>query len=312
MCGMSDRRLRYIRYADDFLLGFTGPKEEAEEIKSELEHFLRDHLKLEMSPEKTLITHAGTEQARFLGYDIGVNNNPTTGKCTPGKIQLRLPPQKLEAKITKYMRNGKPIHRAELRNGSDFSIVETYGSEFRGIVQYYALAVNRHWFHHLQWVMETSLLKTLAHKHKSTVRKMARRLTTEVYHQGGMRRCLEVKLERPGKEPLIARFGGIRLTTDPQMYIMDRPADQDRTPPPRAELITRLMMDTCELCGSREEIQIHHVRKLANLTVKGQRERPSWLLKMAALKRKTLVVCKPCHVAIHAGRPTRISTETIK
>jgi group II intron reverse transcriptase/maturase len=125
------RRLRYIRYADDFLLGFTGPKEEAEEIKARLEHFLRDNLKLELSPEKTLITHAGTEKARFLGYDIGVNNVPAEGKSMPGRIQLRLPIQKLEAKIAKYMRDGKPIHRTELRNGSDFSIVEKYGSEFR-------------------------------------------------------------------------------------------------------------------------------------------------------------------------------------
>jgi group II intron reverse transcriptase/maturase len=147
------RRLRYIRYADDFLLGFAGPKEEAEEIKIQLEQFLRDSLKLELSPEKTLITHAGTERARFLGYDIGVNNLPAEGKSMPGRIQLRLPIQKLEAKITKYMRDGKPIHRTELRNGSDFSIVEKYGSEFRGIVQYYAFAKNRYWFHHLQWVM---------------------------------------------------------------------------------------------------------------------------------------------------------------
>ena len=147
------RRLRYIRYADDFLLGFTGPKEEAEEIKVRLEQFLRDNLKLDLSPEKTLITHAGTEKARFLGYDIGVNSILADGKSMPGRIQLRLPIQKLEAKIAKYMRDGKPIHRTELRDGSDFSIVEKYGSEFRGIVQYYAFAKNRYWFHHLQWVM---------------------------------------------------------------------------------------------------------------------------------------------------------------
>jgi group II intron reverse transcriptase/maturase len=303
------RRLRYIRYADDFLLGFTGPREEAEEIKVELGQFLRDHLKLELSPEKTLVTHAGTERARFLGYDIGVNTVRADAKSMPGRIRLRLPIQKLEAKVAKYMRDGRPAHRTELRNGSDFSIIDRYGSEFRGIAQYYALAKNRYWLHHLQWVMGRSLLKTLANKHKTTVRRMARRLTAEVHHPGGMRKCLEVKLERPGKEPLTARFGGIRLTTDPFVYIEDQFTDRDRTPPPRAELIARLMADTCELCGSREEIQIHHVRKLADLNVRGRRERPSWMLTMAALRRKTLVVCKRCHVAIHAGRPTGRPTE---
>jgi len=305
------RRLRYIRYADDFLLGLTGPKNEAEEIKIQLEQFLRDQLKLEMSPEKTLITHAGSEQARFLGYDIGVNNGPSFGKTTPGKISLRMPPQKLETKIAKYMRRGKPIHRAELRNASDFFIVETYGSEFRGVAQYYAFAQNRYWLHHLQWVMETSMLKTLAHIHRTTVTKTARRLKAEVYHRGRTMRCMEVRLDRPGKEPLIARFGGIRLTTDPFLRFMDIPTDLDRTPPPRSELIARLLADTCELCGSRDRIQIHHVRKLADLKVKGQRERPSWVLKMASLKRKTLVVCGHCHAAIHAGRPTREPAEVI-
>jgi hypothetical protein len=120
-----------------------------------------------------------------------------------------------------------------------------------------------------------------------------------------------VRLERLGEEPLIARFAGIRLTTDPFLRIMDIPTDLDRTPPPRSELIARLLADTCELCGSRDRIQIHHVRKLADLKVKGQRERPSWVLKMASLKRKTLVVCGYCHAAIHAGRPTREPAEVV-
>jgi group II intron reverse transcriptase/maturase len=64
------RRLRYVRYADDHLLGFAGTKAEAEQIKNELAAFLRDNLKLDLSTEKTLITHARTHKARFLGYDI--------------------------------------------------------------------------------------------------------------------------------------------------------------------------------------------------------------------------------------------------
>ena len=59
-----------MRYADDFLLGFIGPRDEAEAIKRRIGEFLRDQLKLELSEEKTLITHARTEHARFLGYDI--------------------------------------------------------------------------------------------------------------------------------------------------------------------------------------------------------------------------------------------------
>jgi group II intron reverse transcriptase/maturase len=91
------RRLRYIRYADDFLLGFTGPRDEAEEIKVKIGDFLRETLKLELSPEKTLITHAGTEHARFLGYDIGANWNRLAGNGN-GNITFRIPTQVMEAK----------------------------------------------------------------------------------------------------------------------------------------------------------------------------------------------------------------------
>jgi group II intron reverse transcriptase/maturase len=150
------RRLRYIRYADDFLLGFIGPKDEAEEIKARLGHFLNEDLGLELSPEKTLITHAGTGFARFLGYDVGTKGRQHGGDGH--HITLRLPLQKLDAWIAKYTRGGEPVHRPELLNETDFSIVSLYGSENRGIVQYYALAENRFWLSKLCWVMETSLL----------------------------------------------------------------------------------------------------------------------------------------------------------
>jgi hypothetical protein len=66
----SYRRLRYIRYADDILLGFAGTRAEAVQIKHQLATYLRETLHLELSQEKTLITHARSQAARFLSYDI--------------------------------------------------------------------------------------------------------------------------------------------------------------------------------------------------------------------------------------------------
>jgi len=298
------RRLRYIRYADDFLLGFIGPKDEAEKIKDRLRDFLRDNLNLEMSPEKTLITHAGHETARFLGYDIGVRWNPEARKGK-GSVKLRMPIQKLDEKVAKYTRDGKVVHRPELLNDSDFSIVETYGSEYRGVVQYYALAENRFWLTRLQWAMQTSALKTLAAKHRSSVAKMYQLYKADTYHGGKMLQCLEVRIERPDKEPLIARLGGLRLRPEPLTIIIDLPENRDRTSSGRNELLARLLADECELCGSKDNVQVHHVRKLADLTVRGRREKPTWIQAMASRRRKTLIVCKFCHDAIHAGRPTR-------
>jgi len=296
------RRLKYIRYADDFLLGFAGPREEAEEIKDQLGMFLRDHLKLELSPEKTLITHARTESARFLGYEIAAQNHP--GRPGHGKILLRIPTQVIEEKTARYTNEGKPVHRPELTNDSDFTIVGLYGQEFRGYAQYYAYAKNRFWLNRLQWYMRTSLLKTLANKHKSSVSKMAKRFASKAVTENGLVQCLRVIVKRLDKLPLVARFGGLSLKTQPFKVIEDLPVNQDRTIS-RNELIQRLMADQCELCGSRDRVESHHVRKLADLKVKGRKEIPIWKQVMISRKRKTLIVCHYCHTAIHAGRPTR-------
>jgi group II intron reverse transcriptase/maturase len=296
------RRLRYIRYADDFLLGFAGPRTEAEEIKEQLKTFLHDQLKLELSPEKTLITHALTEKARFLGYDISVGY----GKEGGGRIALRIPPEKLKEKVSRYTKDGKAVHRTEMQNDSDYAIIGAYGTEYRGIVQYYAYARNRWWLHRLQWVMVTSMLKTLAAKHKSSVTKMARRFAGKAISKNGVMKCMSITIEREGRKPLYAQFGGISLKTEPfrNVTIEDGYLDQDRIVQ-RCELLDRLQAATCELCGSRKDVQVHHIRKLSDLKVEGSKEKPPGLKTMVALKRKTLIVCRECHIAIHAGKPTR-------
>jgi len=308
------RRLRYIRYADDFLLGFDGPKGEAEAIKNRIGEFLRDNLKLELSETKTLITHASTEKARFLGYHISVFNDVLQRRRgASGQIALRIPPQVIEEKIARYTKDGEPIHRPELVNDDDFSIVARYGSEYRGIVQYYAYARNRWWFNRLQWVMWSSLFKTLANKHRSTTRKLIDRFAGKTISKTGtVLTCVQVVVNREGKQPLIARFGGISLTREPFARIEDGLLDRTRWDSGRNELIQRLMADACELCGSKVKVQVHHIRKLADLKAKGRIERPDHVKNMAARRRKTLIVCKECHDAIHAGRPTRKAPQSVR
>jgi hypothetical protein len=153
--------------------------------------------------------------------------------------------------------------------------------------------------------MELSMLKTLAGKHKSTVSQMARKYASIAVTDGGKMKCYRVVIERRDKPPLVAMFGGIPLKPEPFAEIRDVFADQDRRHFARTELIQRLLADECELCGSTESIAVHHVRKMADLKVEGRRERPTWVQVMASRRRKTLVVCKECHDAIHAGRPTR-------
>jgi group II intron reverse transcriptase/maturase len=159
------RRLRYSRYADDHLLGFIGPKAEAEAIKNQLAQFLRDELGLELNTTKTLITHARTRAARYLGYEIIVQHGDS--KITRGRrsangiVALRVPLDVIKAKRAPYLRHGKPWHRTALQNLDDYEIVKTYAAEYRGIVQYYLLAGDVWRFTHLRWNAETSMLKTL-------------------------------------------------------------------------------------------------------------------------------------------------------
>ena len=159
------RRLRYVRYADDHILGFIGPKAEAEEIKTRLAAFLRETLGLELSQAKTLITRARSQPARFLGYDIIVqyrDTRRTRGQRTVnGKIALRVPPDVVRAQCARYRQRGKPWHRSRLQNLDDYDIVRIYGAEYRGVVNYYLLAQDVWRLSRLQWNALTSMLKTL-------------------------------------------------------------------------------------------------------------------------------------------------------
>jgi group II intron reverse transcriptase/maturase len=304
------RRLRYVRYADDHLLGFTGPKAEAEAIKQRLAAFLRDDLALDLSAEKTLITHARTGAARFLGYDIAVGHDDrqfTRGKrVVNGGIKLRVPPAVVKAKSAPYLMRGQPARRSRVINCDDYDIVRIFGAEYRGIVQYYLLAGNVRLLHRLRWVMLTSMLKTLASKHHSTVSKIADKHKSKIETPHGLRTCFEASVERGARrKPLVARFGGIPLRRQKAAVIDDRLPE--RVTYPRTELVTRLLRNRCELCERTGEMQVHHVGKLADLARPGPTQ-PAWDTLMAKRRRKTLVVCSACHDHIHRGRPTATLT----
>ncbi len=281
------RRLRYIRYADDHILGFIGPKAEAEQIKAELAAFLRETLGLELSQDKTLISHARTQPARFLGYHIIVQHCDTRitygRRSANGRIALRVPPDVIKAKIVPYRRRGKPWHRPGLQNLDDYDIVRIYGAEYRGVTGYYLLAQDVWRLGTLCWHAQTSMLKTLAAKHKSTVTKMATRYKAKVITGHGPRTCFEARRHREGKEDLVARFGGIPLKQDRRAVIHD-PAPA-RITHPRKELIHRLLKRWCELCEHRTTVAVHQVAALSQLGRPGPGQ-PAWAALMARMRRR--------------------------
>ena len=299
------RRLRYVRYADDFLLGFCGPKEEAKEIKERLRGFLWETLKLTLSPEKTLITHARSQKARFLGYEICVSHNDSHKvngvRRSNGNVCLLIPPDVIRRKISPFIKNGKIVHRSELRDDCPFSIVARYQAEWRGLVEYYQLAWNMNArLGRLFYFMNVSLAKTLAKKLQISRKAVFDTFTSEVETLHGPRKVLLVREERPGKPELIAYFGGINLVRSKIACDCDPPI---RTPfNPRCESVERVLAEKCELCGHEGTCVVHHVRRLADIDQTGRRPKPAWARRMIGRRRKTLVVCLTCHQDIHNGR----------
>jgi hypothetical protein len=250
------RRLKYVRYADDFGLAFTGPKQEAEDIKRQVGAFLREELGLSLSEEKTLITHARSEAAHFLGYEVTTMQSDAKQSRTKagfkrrsinGKVGLRVPRAVVTAKRQRYQQRGKPIHRVELLQESDYTIVATYQLEYRGIVNYYRHAYNLHRLHALKKTMEGSLTKTLAAKHNTSVGSIYRSYRAQLEVDGKTYQGLQVTIVREGRKPLVATWGGIPLSWDIKASLDDQPPQVWHD---RSELEQRLLAQVCEQCGA--------------------------------------------------------------
>lgn len=293
------RKLEYIRYADDFLLSFAGPHWEAEEIKGQIRDYLERELALELSVEKTLITQARKDKAKFLGYNICVMRRDERRKAN-GHIWFGVPREVIQDGVKKYSRNGKIHHRPEWLLNSDYDIISNFQAEYRGLVQYYIMAHNIHLLNKVQWAAATSLLKTLAGKYKSTTTKMSKKYRGTSTQAGKTYRVFEAKVERKGKKTLTSHFGAIPLKRNPEpSHITDNIQRRNTN---KSELLQRMKTEECEMCGEKGKVEVHHVRKLKDVNKPGRTKKPEWIHRMAAIRRKTLIVCKTCHKAIHAGK----------
>ncbi|MGG4495536.1 reverse transcriptase domain-containing protein [Brevibacillus reuszeri] len=301
----SYKRLIYVRYADDFLIGIVGSKSDAVQIKTQLADFLKSSLNLELSMEKTLITHS-SKKARFLGYDISIHRTQKARKNKNGhavrffnlKPALSMPKEKWFNKLKSIGAldiTGKntwvPKHRTALINNDDLEILSIYNAEIRGFYNYYQLAYNVSTLHKFLYVMKFSLLKTLANKHKSTVSKIASKY--------GVGKRLAVKYSTAKGEQ--HRFfydegfkwklnfkGSSQVDMKPNTLIYSG----------RNSLMNRLLASKCEWCGASDvSLEMHHVRKLKDLV-----GRKRWERFMISRKRKTVAMCLGCHDALHAGK----------
>lgn len=302
----SYRRLKYIRYADDFILGIIGSKEDALRIKEDIKSFLSESLALELSEEKTLITHTG-KSAKFLGYEITVTRNNHQRRDVQGRlrrtygkrVRLNVSMATLRDKLLEYgameikLRNGKEIWKPKCRSGlifnDDLEILDRYNRETVGFCNYYLIANNCVVLHNFRYIMEYSMYKTFAGKYRSTVRKINKKyrlnkLFTVKYEQKGV-----IKSRTFYKTSFKRRTTAFNGSCDIEPYSI---ADVSRT-----NLTDRLKAEKCELCGATGKLIMHHVRNLKDL--KGKE---SWKRLMSARKRKTIALCPSCHRLRHLGK----------
>ncbi len=305
-CDGEYKRLYFCRYADDFCGGSIGSRADAEQIRQEVRQFIEQGLKLTIAEEKSHIRHS-RKGVTFVGYELKTysgdrviklkrGSRHTTMKSISEQIQLHIPQDKMQKFCAQkgygIYATGKATHKPQWIHLTDAEIILAYNGELRGLANYYALAPSvKKTLHKLEWIWQTSLLKTLANKHKAGVNKIAKRLRTE----DGLR--LTVKREQETRYISVFRLKNLRkpaphnsqLDVQPNGYIWTLS---------RSEVIKRLNRKRCEYCEATERpFEVHHVRKLKDVA-KGK---VLWQRMMAARHRKTLILCRACHHQLHAG-----------
>ncbi|MCC8085694.1 MAG: group II intron reverse transcriptase/maturase [Clostridium sp.] len=298
------RRFKYVRYADDFLIGIVGTKAECEVIKANITQFMSEKLKLELSAEKTLITHA-QEAARFLGYEITIRNSNATKRDKNGnlkrmfnqKVVLLLPRDVVKKKLLAYdaakiiQTNGKedwkPKARRCMVNCKPQDILAQTNTEIRGFYNYYSIANNVSTIcKRFSYIMEYSMYRTLAQKLNISVSKIIKR-----FSKG--KDFIISYTDTKGKSKCRVFYNEGFQKKEPKCH-----ANCDNVPNtnilPFPSLIERLKAEQCEVCGTHSKTVMHHVRTLKTLTGKNE-----WEQVMLKMHRKTLAVCPVCNAKIH-------------
>ena len=304
------KRLVYVRYADDFLIGVIGSKKDAQDIKYAVGTFLKEELKLEMSSEKTLITHARKDKAHFLGYEIFVCNDQTPKKNKNGKtrrvmgghVMLYVPKDKWLNKLLSYHAlkmtydpvTGKEVwkstQRKQLLHLDDLEILRQYNAEIRGIYNYYKIANNATVLEKFGYIMKYSMYKTFATKYRTRVRKI--RTKYLIGKDFGIH--YETK---SGTKVAVFYNEGFRQQKDMATGQFDRIGQPYFRTNPNS-LMNKLKARKCEWCGAEGvDLEIHHIRRLKDLKGKA-----AWERAMIARSRKTIALCVPCHDSLHAGK----------
>lgn len=304
----SVKRLKYTRYADDFLIGIIGSKADCIKVKEDIKTFLNIQLKLELSGEKTLITNA-QKPAKFLGFNINIRKSNQTKRdktgnpirSITGKVAIKIDAKMLRSKLIEYdsvkitARHGQEFWESKARSylisNDELEIISQYNAEIRGLYNYYCIANNSSIINSFYNIMEYSMYKTYAAKFRCNIGKVIEKYTHN--------KIFSIPYE--DKKGKIKHRGfyhdGFKRKKFAKMQFGDELPSTIQITGWKNGLITKMKAQKCEICNSTDKIEVHHVHKLKDL--KGKKE---WEKRMIARNRKMLILCSICHHKLHAGK----------
>jgi len=303
------KRMRYVRYADDFIIGVLGSKEDSIHIRSEVAKFLSENLKLNLNLEKTKVTHSTTELALFLGTQIRitpydkkpyrrvVRGNQEFLMKSNTTVQLVAP----VGRIVERLKNrgicrfeGEPTRWNKMIPFDSSHIVKLMWQMWIGISTYYYFANNYKDLSRIHYILKYSCLLTLVSKYKlGTMKKGFKKFGKE----------LQIK-DKNGK--ILASFPDVSYVASKKFYITHE------DPIKRLDRLTRVFFRTasnmsseCLICGTTENLEMHHVKHIRKTTEKINKD--YWTRVMSFMNRKQIPVCRSCHNKIHKGEYDQIA-----
>lgn len=293
------RRLSYIRHFNDCLIVFTGTYNETQIIKNQIEQFFKTILNIKDIQVNVHSSKSNIKPVRFLNYNIITqwnNNKLVKGqRSLHGQITFLIPNNIIMKVRQKYCtKNNKPKHLTERIYLNDFDMIKTFQSEYQGYCQYYKCTRNQQQLAYIKWILETSLVKTLAAKFKKACSKIYRKYHGIVTVNNFNYKVLKC-IYKNNNETYITYFGGIPLKCDIRIQkIIDQKTSKIYTE--RSSFIKRISSKHCFFCNSNNNIQLHHINNLKNC-----KNDLDYIKRIKALKRKIIPLCKECHSKLHKG-----------
>lgn len=307
-------RIRYVRYADDWVIGVNGPRKLAEQLKSDVAHFLKGELFLGLSAEKTKITYLKKDIGTFLGYQIRVEssekvtkirnkNNVTFTKRTTGHfVKLDAPIQKIIANLCLKGfcdAKGRPLSKRSWTTFDDHVIIQQYNHILHGLFQYYSGADNQRKLIRIQFILQHSCGCTLAHRHSCSVAKIYAK------HSETMTITYRIVKKNGPEEKKIA-LSLRKFNKSEQRWLISKETFHDPFQVYAYRRTRSKLYQCCCICGADQHVEVHHIRR-----IRGSIETKGFQEILGILNRKQIPVCRDCHRSIHMGKYDGLSVNDL-